>query len=159
MKIAALIAQYLSALGTIAIGAVVAYIAWRQYRTSHDRFRLDLFEKRYDVYRALMKFLRGLAPDTSKTGEQIMAFRADTNDARFLFGPEVVDFLSEIYSKSWQYRRTIHRLSDRNPTDHEKYKQWANDEAELLRWFDDQMKRVNEVFAPYLSFKDKSIQL
>jgi len=97
MELAKLIAQYLS---TIILGAVVAYIAWRQYRTSHDKLRLDLFEKRYAIYRALMNFLRDLDPDTSKSGARIREFRADTNDARFLFGNDVVDFLTEVFGKA-----------------------------------------------------------
>lgn len=156
MELAKLVAQYLSSLGTIILGAVVAYIAWRQYRTSHDKLRLDLFERRHAIYRALMNFLLKLDPDASKSGDRIRGFLADTNDACFLFGKDVVDFLSEVYGKATRHRHIILNLQDRNPSDHEKYKQWFNEETELLEWFDGQMARANEVFAPYLTFKDRS---
>lgn len=156
MKLAELISQYLSAIGTIIIGAVVAYIAWHQYRTSHDKFRLDLFEKRHAIYRALMEFLGNLDSNPSKTGGRIMTFRADTNDARFLFDDDVVKFLSEVYSNAWRYQRLNHKLLNIH---HKDYPKWVNEEAELLKRFDEQMKKANEVFAPYLTFKDRRTKI
>jgi hypothetical protein len=34
-------------LTTLVLGLVAGYIAWRQWRTAHDRLILDLFERRF----------------------------------------------------------------------------------------------------------------
>lgn len=151
-----LIVQSVFSLGNIALGGSVAYIAWQQYKTNRDKLRLDLFEKRYAVYKALMDYLR-------KTGgmeypeliKQHTELRIGTHDAKFLFDKDVTEFLSEIYSKSAHYRRVIHDLQDRNPSNHERYKLSAKEECELLDWFDAQLNRARDVFSPYLSFNHK----
>jgi len=39
---------------TLVLGLIAAYIAWRQWRTAHDRLILDLFERRFQVFQELM---------------------------------------------------------------------------------------------------------
>jgi hypothetical protein len=34
---------------TLVIGGIAAYIAYRQYKISHAKLKLDLFEKRYEI--------------------------------------------------------------------------------------------------------------
>ena len=40
---------------TLVLGLIAAYIAWRQWRTSHDRLILDLFERRFQVFQELTR--------------------------------------------------------------------------------------------------------
>jgi len=49
--------QLLSALLTPVIALVTTYIAIQQYRTSRLKFKLELFEKRYDIYQGVKKFI------------------------------------------------------------------------------------------------------
>jgi hypothetical protein len=57
--------QYVQALGpttvAVVVGAVAAYIAWRQWRTANDRLRFDLFEKRAAVYEAIGHLIGNVA--------------------------------------------------------------------------------------------------
>jgi hypothetical protein len=53
--------QLVQALGPTVVAVIAAfiagYIAWRQWRTAHDKLSLDLFEKRFAVYEATKNFL------------------------------------------------------------------------------------------------------
>lgn len=42
---------------TVLIGTFVAFVRFMQYRVSRDKFKLDLFEKRFSVYKATHVFL------------------------------------------------------------------------------------------------------
>ena len=46
-------AAIIQALTTLVLGWVAGFIAWRQWRTSHDRLVLDLFERRFQVFQEL----------------------------------------------------------------------------------------------------------
>jgi hypothetical protein len=78
------------------LGAVAAFIAWRQWRTSHDRLVLDLFERRFQVFQELT---RAILIATNKPNAEIndlSNFDVATEKARFLFGPEVHSYLIEV---------------------------------------------------------------
>jgi hypothetical protein len=81
---------------TLVVGLIAAYIAWRQWRTSHDRLILDLFERRFQSFQELTIVIsQGLNkphPDTKDLGD----FDRASEKARFLFGPEVYSYLREV---------------------------------------------------------------
>lgn len=41
---------------TFAVGLAVAYIAWRQWKTAREKLALDLFDKRFEVYRTIADY-------------------------------------------------------------------------------------------------------
>ena len=43
--------QYSLTTITVLIGAFVAFTGWQQYKINKERFKLDLFEKRFAVYK------------------------------------------------------------------------------------------------------------
>jgi hypothetical protein len=43
----------------IIAAAIALVIGWRQWRTSHDKLKFDLFERRYVVYEATQKLIWG----------------------------------------------------------------------------------------------------
>jgi len=53
--------QYVQALAPAVVAIIAAliagYIAWRQYKTAHYRLCLDMFEKRFAVYKATQDLL------------------------------------------------------------------------------------------------------
>jgi hypothetical protein len=88
--------QYLQAFSTPIIAAMVAVIAYRQWRTAHQNVLLQLFDKRMVV----IKELRGIVAEilqesTVHNGESVRFLRATTG-ADFLFGSEVKAYLDRI---------------------------------------------------------------
>jgi hypothetical protein len=75
---------------TVTIAAIVAFIAWLQWRTADEKVVLDLFDKRFAVYEELRN---GIYPARSGDQNAVLGFKVATLRAQFLFGAEVTTFL------------------------------------------------------------------
>jgi hypothetical protein len=105
--------QYLVAFSTPLLALMVAAIAFLQWRTSHHKFMLDLFERRVEI----IDDIRGVAADIQMHGQytnkEIFKFLRSTRDAEFLFGKEITSYLdrtrtvlNEIHSLEGTLRTT-----------------------------------------------------
>ena len=84
--------------GTAVIGAIAAHIAYQQWLTNRNKLRLDLYNKRFDVYSNTLNFCQSLSKleegqPSTEFQEQHFAFIRSYREARFLFSKE-----SEIHS-------------------------------------------------------------
>ena len=83
-------------LSTAIIGTVAVVVAWRQWSTSHHRLVLDLFGRRFQVYQELARAIADAANKPNAEIADLANFDTATQTARFLFGPEVHDYLSTV---------------------------------------------------------------
>jgi hypothetical protein len=135
------------------IGLTTVYIAIQQYKAARRKLKLDLYDRRYKVYEALMRFLKEVVVSG---GDVIIAqrqFLIDTNESAFLFGKEVNSYLELILQgcrNKWLYD---YRLSKRDlPADYERLKM-ADEEAELIKWLSEQLNQAKEIFGKYISLE------
>jgi hypothetical protein len=102
---------------TAVVGALGCFIAWRQWRTAHERVVLDLFDRRFQV-----------AADAQKVVGPVMANgRSDLSDlikigqvqarARFLFGDDVNDYLETIRVALIDVQKAQGLMEDDSSTD------------------------------------------
>jgi len=90
--------QILAAIGApIAAFIAVGVAAWQGY-LQRQQLRHNLYAKRLDVYLSLRRFLNNL-PELGKTRYAI-ELPQDTNQAQFLFKPEIEEFLNEVYKRA-----------------------------------------------------------
>lgn len=95
---------------TVVFGAVTVYFSFWAYRFSHDKFRLDLFEKRWAIYEQTLKFCSivtrhgGLESLADKQDEFESAVTAAQNSfqgigfqkAQVLFGDDIKEVLIKL---------------------------------------------------------------
>lgn len=155
MEMAKLIADMVCGFGTFVVAAMVGIITYRQFCTSRDKLRLDLFEKRYAVYGILMNFLANIIGRSRLEAHDIMAFRAKTSDATFFFDSELCQYLVDVYEKAWEFRLANQKLFEHNPADAQERSQLADHERTLMLWFDKQIRTAQQTFEPYLKFDVK----
>lgn len=93
-----LVARLLSALAVPVIGFLGVYIAWRQWKTAAYRYRMDLFDKRFEIYKATIEFILSIRGGGQVSDESLAAFKERTLPVRFLFNDEVADYIAEIRS-------------------------------------------------------------
>lgn len=127
-----------SAMLTPVVAIVTTYIAWQQWRTNHLQFKLAVYNRRVDVYLALMRFLAAIFLECKVTDEQAETYLVKTREAYFVFSkPAVSEYLQTVYKK-WLELRSLARLpgSER-----------AAREDEILKWFHDQLEAAPLVFA------------
>lgn len=115
---------------SIIIGSIAAYIAYQQYRVSHGKFMLDLFEKRHAIYLTTGDFLSRLMVSVEMAPHDIPIFRGQTAAAAFLFEPDIAVFLQEVADKASLSREQS---------------------EEVETWAKEQFKTLAERFMPYMN--------
>jgi hypothetical protein len=154
----ALIQGIPTGLATITVGLLAwtmarrqADIAHRQAAIAEGKFKLDLFERRYPIFEETWKIMsetvmRGTREKNFGLSHPFANF---TPSARFLFGPDVGDYLSKATSNWIELNGYEGEREDAAAR-----AQNAARVAELKHWFHAQASSgVKDVFAPYLSFE------
>jgi hypothetical protein len=136
---------------TPAIAGLGIYIALRQWRTSHYRLKLDLFEKRWTIYIATKAILSSgsVNGDTSF----VATFKRHTEQAEFLFKPRVVKFLNDVAVNHLELGAAFAALSKA-----EAAKIGVQEADERRRkimdwWIQASSTGVTKIFKPYLDFR------
>ena len=78
------------------LGVVAGYIAWRQWRTAHDRLLVDLFDRRFAAFQELTRAIDEAFHKPNAGVADLAKFDIASEKARFVFNREVHNYLSEI---------------------------------------------------------------
>ena len=89
--------QYVNAFSTLAIGVLAAVIGIAQWRTSHQRAVLDLFDKRMAIFNKLSVVVSKVVSLGSVSHQDEMDFAQAIREVDFLFGPQVKRYLDDLY--------------------------------------------------------------
>jgi hypothetical protein len=111
---------------------------------------LDLFEKRFSVYKGVQRFLTHILTEGRLELDKLFEFRRDTQDAIFLFGDEIPEYLTRIDRKALNMQ-TKAKQYENLPTGEERSR-LCKEESTLLMELLDELPRLKDVFAPYLKF-------
>ena len=138
-----------TALVTLVIGSLAAWITWRQYIAASTKIKLDLFDRRYELFEKAWTFMSEVAQ--RGPGESPMSpFSNVIPQASFLFGREIEDYLQEATKKCaelWFINQKTRQSGNlMPPEDIQRY-------AELSQWFSNEASAgLKEKFSSYLSF-------
>ena len=143
--------QYIQALGptivAVVVGWIAGYVAWRQWRTAHDRLSFDLYEKRFEVYRATHNLLTTALIHRQVNGDDYRAFFNGIRHAEFLFKEKTTAYLTNIRDKAWkaqlQYPKTDKLIDE---------------EEDILKFLSDQNETLEAVFRPYLDLSKAGLK-
>lgn len=133
---------------SVLVAALVAWIAYQQYRLAQERFKLDLFDKRFAVFEATRTFLRAIVTEAKLDLDELFRYRRETQDATFLFGPEIDCYLRSLADKALEMR-AINEQFDPLPKGPERSALCAQ-KTKLLRELVDESTKLKDVFAPDL---------
>lgn len=143
--------QYVTAIGIPIIAATAAWIAFRQFQIARNRLKLDLFDKRIEVYEAVREALSSISRQGNLTQEQQIQYLQGTRTARWLFGPEVFQYLDEtLWHKivELEYYNTMSRDSEGGARS-----QHIQAKTETFKWMISQYKEFDALVAEYLSLQ------
>ena len=141
-------AEVILGTGQLVIALFLAWIAWQQHNLAEKQKRLDklrykheLYERRFAVYRATFSFIAQMVREARPETSAQMKFYHDTADCDFLFGPEIRRYIDDLY-------RIANELRGANP----------EQDAEMLMFFGDQLKAegIKERFASYLNLHEQA---
>lgn len=137
---------------TLIIAIAVALIGAQNHRLARDRFRLDLFDKRFAVYKGVQRLLTHVLREGSMDDlSPLWDFRRDTQDAIFLFGADIEKYIDSIDSRALEMHTTGKRYAAL-PTGEERSR-LVEEETRLSKGLMDELPKLRQVFAPYLKFE------
>jgi hypothetical protein len=134
-----------------AISAII--IAWRQHTLEKSKFRQLLYEKRYAVFNSTIVLLSTVIREADLKLESLIKFIQETNQAYFLFGDGIANYLDEIYKKGVDLQaqnKVINGTVNMGDTERNKLIEKNKD---LLLWFGDQMTVCRQKFGEHLMLK------
>src|ERR1051326_5160570 len=103
------LAELSSALLTPVIGITTAYVAYQQFRVNKTRLKLEQYERRLAVYKAIDAFYADVAIAGTAKYSDVAKLRTGTAEAEFLFPRAVTKHLSDLYAKGLRMA-TLHEL-------------------------------------------------
>lgn len=141
--------DFFGALLTPVIAITVAYVACQQYKTNKQRFQFETYEKRFEIYKAVLKFLSEGYPQGEITEKLVDSLFEPWIRSQHLFeGDEIADYIEELRGKGLEVlrieRTTKGRLSEE---DREKLHTQL---LELLGYFSTQPQLARERFRRHL---------
>ena len=143
----------LNGLLTPVIAIVAIYIAIQQYKTGRAQYRLNLYDKRFAVFKATQFFLRDIVKNARVTDDSSAEkFWSAVDDAQFLFKAPVACFMKDL--KKEYIKFTICKGELHGPASlpvGEERNRVSLENRDLMEWFINQNARLVDVFRKDLS--------
>ena len=125
----------------IALAILGGYIAVRQYITSKQKLKLDLFDKRFGIFQAAKTYI-GQVLTSDYTDKQVQReFLIATQGARFVFDKNIRSYIDCIWDKSMDLEEWSR---DQNSSEN------SASRAAHLKWFNAELSAIEERFSPYM---------
>ena len=135
---------------TMIFGAIAIYFTRRQNKVAEAKLKLDLFERRYAIFKKVWEITSATGRHGSRASQKMMNFATPFNnfrpEAAFLFGSGMQDYIDEL-SHNWDQL-----YAQEGMRDDDKLK---SDEliTQLKNYFLEQASGgVKDRFSPFLDF-------
>lgn len=141
--------DFFGALLTPVIAITVAYIVYQQYKTNKQRFQFETYEKRFEIYKAVLKFFSEGYPQGEITPELLDSLFEPGIRSQHLFeDDEIADYIEELRRKGLEVFRIERTMKGRlSEEDRDKLQSQL---LELLGYFSEQPGIARERFKRHL---------
>ncbi|MCP9758484.1 hypothetical protein EGI20_04030 [Aquitalea sp. S1-19] len=154
--------DYVVAIGppfvTSVIATFVAFVAYQQWKTNQNKLRLDLYNRRFEVYSNTITFFQELSAlppgDRSEEFKEVQrAFIRSCRESQFLFSDEskIFEMLEKIHSDSFKVIG-LKASGSSLAGDPELLSKMALDASAALADFDASIKKIETAMSKYLRF-------
>lgn len=132
--------EYVKALGTpvaaLIAAAITSLIAYRQWVTARNKLKLDLFDKRMEIYRSAIDLMSEIGyHDSILEWDRVNQLGAPFRAARWLLSEEIANYLEDLMERGYQVAGK------------EKGVTATQAEASMIEEF----VKIKSLFAPYLA--------
>ncbi|MEW6076711.1 MAG: hypothetical protein AB1724_02745 [Thermodesulfobacteriota bacterium] len=138
----------LTALITPTIAIVGITIAALQWKLSKNRYKHELFDKRWAQFVAIRDFMGKIRAHGVASQDDEHNFLIETRGCRFLFGNEIQNLVDETYKKSGLLNDLEKEL--KSITVQEDRKRNVAHQREIKDWVESQIKELETRFGKYL---------
>jgi hypothetical protein len=146
----------------IATLSITGYIAWQQLQTARNKFRLDLFDRRFPVFEAAMKLVLIAVQEGDISDEARREFLMATRGVEFLFNRKLQVYCDTLEkgAENLHVGYQLKCLSQDEPTKSAEYKESVAEYEEGIaawtkraKWFNQQVDEMPKLFGPFLRFR------
>lgn len=141
-----------TALVSFVIGLIAAGIAFRQYQLAHAKFKLDLFEKRHEVFLKTWAFLSMFTNRTWFDPDDLLLFRQQVANAKFLFGADVATFVRQVDQKAVAGSKALAAAHIERDAVAKALAQ--NEHDQIVEWAKEHLLAIQNIFAPYMDLSN-----
>jgi hypothetical protein len=135
------------------IGAVTVYIAWQQWRTNRNQFRLHLFDRRIVIYDAALELAARVVYKGTVTQEELWSFMRKACEASLFFDDKIQAYCQELLKNGFDLI-TANEVVEAGP-DAPNYKDMVQMKGSILKWFRKQSdKEAKPHFEPFLRIRE-----
>ena len=142
-----------------AMGFVIVVIAIFQFnisnkqkRIAHQKLKLDLFEKRFQILQCMRDFISHVISTGGADQTEVRKLHLSVYGGEFLFDRELSDYISDFLERSRKLSAATHVLQGQiDPGDRAKF---ANEMGTQLGWFVQQYNEIGAKFRPYLHMSE-----
>lgn len=122
----------------------LAYIAYQQLETNRNKLKLDLYNKRFEVYSVSLTFYQELT-GSGASKELVREFIEKKEAAKFLFStePSIYSLLDEMHEKSFKIN-AVKKNRDDLVDNIEVMDLLAKDATEAANWFGPAIKELSQ---------------
>ena len=151
------IVEIFNALLTPIIAIIAVYFARQQYVIQHKTFNVQLYERRYIVFKSFMTFFADIMRDGKISYQRLSQFYAEASEADYLFSNLISEKREEIYERGLSFINTHEKLypSDGSPGLEvgSERTEVAQENSAHLKWFIKEIKIVKASFKSEMSIK------
>ena len=135
-----------------AIGVYAAWIARQQLEINRYRVKLDLYNRRWEVYESFTQYVGVALKDLNPMSHDTLAFARATQQAEFLFGIDIKEYRNAMIRHGLDLNKWHEMYRDTGQEqppsyDHNEVVQGERDETE---WFAAQPDAIVKKFERYL---------
>jgi hypothetical protein len=142
----------LSALLTPTVAVFGIWIAYRQWRTTQDKLKLDLFDRRLAIYQAAQRYLTGVMTSGRTSNEVEFAMLQETRGAKWLLNADIDGYLRKTL---WERATKLNCLQSELEGLGVGEERSANisETRDIKNWMATQLTVLDEKFAPFLMLR------
>src|SRR5437870_577781 len=88
---------------------IAGLIAWRQYKIAHKKLQLDLFDRRYKVFKSVCELLAAVidSHDPAAIQQALGKYYADSHGKKFLFPDTILIYLETLRKNITKYKHAL----------------------------------------------------
>lgn len=124
----------------------------RRHKQANRRgVSLAIYERRLPIYKATIEFIRYVVRDLKPEYPQIIKFGHDTEEALFLFGEPIAQYLAELSKRAVRLHGVV-KMREAATYNRQvgNFEDLINEETSLAGWFTDQYDATRRQLAPFL---------
>jgi len=111
---------------------------------------IEIYREKIAIYRIVRDFLGLLMREADIDIEPLFKFARETDEALFLFDPEVSEYIHDLYKKAVELRYTAIMFGNHNIVGEQRSKH-VDRNGELLLWFGEQFEVTRNMFSRHIA--------